>query len=556
MRARHRASKLIVGVALAIVVALTGGCGVDLSGGGSTTGTEPQMNFQPRDKLRDGGSLTTATVEVSPQWNTFHADATGYSLTLWRWFNPTLAYFAPDGEYSFNRDYLTDVRTELIDGNTQVTYTVNPKAQYNDGTPIDWRAFANTWRINRGDDSRYVISASDGYSQIASVTRGRDDRQAIVRFRGVWAWPNGLFNVLVHPKVNTPELFNKAYLRAPHNEWGAGPYIVSSYDPNAGVVVFSRNPKWWGKPGKLDRRVFRQMEDVAAINAFSNGELDAIGVGSKDNRARVLTMANVDIRTSATPQQSLIVVNLDAAYLGDPRVREALLRGIDRTTLARIRFTGLNYTEPLPGSLSLYAFQPGYTDNVTPSITYDQNKSRALLDQAGWLVGDNGIRHRAGKALELTLPVLGDSPALTNIVRALQAMLKEVGIQLDIVIRPSSDFSKVIINKEFDVFMMAFSSSDPYGMAYFCQVWCKGSQLNKAGAGSAELDAEIARVAAIADPVEQIKAGNKVERQAFAQYSDLPLFNGPQMIAVKHGLANYGAGLFYVGPVEDIGWEK
>lgn len=541
---------------IAAVVSLAAGCGVDLSGGGTTASTEAQMNFQPRDKLRDGGTLTTSIVEVSPQWNTFHADGTAYTLAFWRWYNPNLAYFAPDGTYSFNRDFLSDVKTELRDGNTIVTYTVNPKAHYNDGTPIDWRAFENTWRISRGTDPAYVIGSSDGYSQIASVTRGVDDRQAVVRFNGVWAWPNGLFNNLIHPKVNTPELFNKAYVQEPHNEWGAGPYIVSSYDRNAGIVVFARNPQWWGKPGKLERRVFRQMEDQAAINAFRNSELDAIGVGSKDSRAQVITMPKIDIRTSGTPQQSLLVVNLATPILSDRRVREALLRGIDRKTLARIRFTGLNYSEPLPGSLSMYAFQPGYTDNVTPSITYDQDASRQLLDEAGWVAPNGGIRSKDGQSLKLTLPILGDAPAITNIARALQAMLKQVGIDLDIVVRPSSDFSKIIVNREFDVFMMGFSSSDPYGMAYFCQVWCKGSQLNKAGAGSAELDAEIARVAAIPDPTRQIAAGNELERKAFAQYSDLPLFNGPQTVAVKHGLANYGAGLFYVGPVEDIGWEK
>lgn len=93
-------------------------------------------------------------------------------------------------------------------------------------------------------------------------------------------------------------------------------------------------------------------------------------------------------------------------------------------------------------------------------------------------------------------------------------------------------------------------------MAYFCQVWCSGSQLNPAGAGSPELDAKIAAMARIGDPAEQIEVGNRLEREAFAQYSNLPLFNGPSMVAVKQGLANYGAGQFYVGPIEDIGWEK
>ncbi|WP_419219951.1 ABC transporter family substrate-binding protein [Gordonia sp. CPCC 206044] len=539
-----------------VAVAYVSGCGVALDDSAvSTEGAD--LNPQPREALRDGGSLTTAITEVSPQWNTFHADGTAYTQLMWRWYNPTLAYFAPDGTYSFNRDYLTDVRKELVDGKTVVTYTINPKAHYNDGTPIDYRSFVNTWRASSGADPNYIVSSTDGYDQIASVTRGVDDRQAVVRFRGVWAWPDGLFNQLLHPKVNSAEVYNKGYLQNPHPEWGAGPYTIGGYDPNTGVVTFTRNPQWWGHRGKLDRRVFRQMEDQAAINAFRNGELDAIGVATKDSRAQVITMGGVDIRTAAAPQNNLLMVNLDTPILGDRRVREAVLRGVDRRTLARIRFTGLNYTEPLPGSLQMYPFQPGYEDNVSGVIDYDPNRARALLDEAGWRsTGDDEIRERGGARLTLTLPILSDAPAMQNLARAFQAILAKIGVEVTIDQRPASDFSQVVINKEFDLFLMGFSSSDPFGMAYLCQTWCEGSQLNRVGAGSPELDAEIARVAQIPDPRAQIAAGNAVERTAFGQYSDLPLFNGPAMYAVKEGLANYGAGQFYVGPVEDVGWQE
>ncbi|MFW0788297.1 ABC transporter family substrate-binding protein [Gordonia sp. CPCC 205333] len=543
-------------VALMTTMVVVAGCGVDLSGEGSGGGREAQLNLQPRDNVRDGGTLTTAIPEVSAQWNSLQADGTLYTRLLWRWYNPMLAYFAPNGDYSFNRDYFTDVRTELVRGNTRVTYTINPRARFNDGTAIDWRAFEHTWRITRGTDHAYVISSSDGYSQIAAVTRGVNDKQAVVTFNGVWAWPNGLFNELIHPKVNTPDLFNKAYLQNPHNEWGAGPYVVSSYDRNRGVVVFTRNPKWWGKPGKLDRRVFRQMEAQATINAFRNGEIDVAPYYSKNDRAQLITMPRIDFRVAPTPQRSLLVVNLDSPLLGDIRVREALLRGIDRKTLSRIKFAGLNYSEEPPGSLSMFAFQPGYEDNVSASITYDVGRAKALLDQAGWRTGADGIRVKNGQALTLSLPLISDAEWVANMGRAMQSMLRSVGIDLQITVRPSSEFSSIVINKEFDVFMMGFSSGDPYGMAYLCQAWCEGSELNKAGAGSPELDAEIARVAQIADPVAQIAAGNAVERRAFAQYSDLPLYDGPLMVATKHGLANYGSGIFYVGPVEDVGWQK
>ncbi|GAC00490.1 putative peptide ABC transporter substrate-binding protein [Gordonia namibiensis NBRC 108229] len=545
----------VIIAAVVVAIACVTGCGAATDTGAVKT-EGASLNLQPRENLKDGGSLTTVLPEVSAQWNTFHADGNVYTLALWRWYNPLLAYFTPDGRYLPNPDYLTDVRTEIVGRDTVVTYTVNPKAFFNDGTPIDYRAFVETWRTSRGVDDRYLVSSSDGYSQIASVTRGADDREVVVRFDGVYAWPDGLFNVVLHPKAAAPDVYNEGYVRKPHPEWGAGPFTIASYDADNGTVVFERNPKWWGKPGKLDRRIFRQMESQAALNAFQNGEIDATGVAAKDARARALTMNGIDIRTAAAPQQSLLVLNLDTPILSDRRVREAVLSAVDRETLSRIRFTGLNYTEELPGSLSLYPFQPGYEDNLSKVLSYDPAKAEELLDRAGWLKGGDGIRSKDGRRLSLELPNIGDDTTTQNLSRALQAILKKVGVDLTVRQRPSADFSQVVVNKEFDLLLLGFSSSDPFGMAYFCQVWCTGSQLNPAGAGSPELDAQIDAMSRIGDPMAQIKAGNELEREAFAQFSNLPLFNGPSMVAVKEGLANYGAGQFYVGPIEDVGWEK
>ncbi|MEO9326475.1 ABC transporter family substrate-binding protein [Gordonia aurantiaca] len=554
VRRRRGLVVTVLGAVILVTAAVTG-CGAAVDTGAVTT-EGASLNPQPRENIRDGGTLTTATPEVSAQWNTFHADASAYTLGLWRWYNPQLAYFSPEGEYSPNPDYVTDVRKEIVEGDTVVTYRLSPRAYFNDGTPIDHRAFVTTWQTNRGVDERFIASSTDGYRQIESVTRGVDDREVVVRFDGTYAWPDGLFNSVLHPRVADPEVYNEGYIRTPHPEWGAGPYTIASYDADQGVVVFERNPKWWGDRGKLDRRVFRQMESQAALNAFQNGELDATGVAAKDARARVLTMNGIDIRTAASPQQALLVLNLDAPILSDRSVREAVLSAIDRDTLARIRFTGLNYAEELPGSLSLYPFQPGYSDNLAAVLSYDPAKAERLLERAGWVTGDDGIRRKNGRRLSLEMPNTGDDTTGLNLSRALQAILKKVGVDLVVRQRPSSDFSQIVINKEFDVFMMGFSSSDPYGMAYFCQVWCSGSQLNPAGAGYPELDAKIAEMARIGDPDEQIRVGNELEREAFAQFSNLPLFNGPSMVAVKEGLANYGAGQFYVGPIEDIGWEK
>jgi peptide/nickel transport system substrate-binding protein len=524
----------------------------------SELASDAQYNPQSRDNIKDGGTLTTSFVEISPQFNTFQADGTAYTLAFWRWYNPVLALFTPDGTMSPNPDYLTDYKKEEKNGKTVVTYTVNPKATYNDGSPIDWQAFESTWKTNNGTSQAYLASSTDGYDKIESVVKGSDERQAVVTFKGIYAWPDGLFNVLLNPRAASPDVYNKGYLNNPHAEWGAGPYTVDQVDLKNGTLSFKRNPKWWGDPGKLDTRTFKALEDSASINAFKNGQLDATSAATKDRLAQVKSMTDIDIRRSASPSQSLLTLNAADGPLKDINVRKAVMAGIDRSVLQKIEFNGLDYTEEPPGSFMLYAFQKGYSDNLTKAgYKFDATMSNTLLDQANWTKGSDGIREKDGKKLSLTYSIIGDDPTTQAEAKAINSMLKDVGVEVKLDQHPASDFSKVFTQGQFDLFALGFSSSDPFGFAYFCQIFCKNSSLNKSGTGTDELDKEITALTKIGDPNAQVDQGNALETKILSQtWGILPLFNGPTIVATKKGLANYGAGLFFVGKPQDIGWQK
>jgi peptide/nickel transport system substrate-binding protein len=564
MKTATRAAVAAV-AALTITLSACGGSGSSSNQPPAVNNTQmaqqaAQLNTQPRDNIKDGGTLTTAVVEITPQLNTFQADGTVYSLYFWRWYNPTLMLFAPDGSTTPNPDYITNQKTEQKDGNTVVTYTINPKAVYNDGSPIDYKSFVSTWEANNGKNAKFLASSTDGYSLIKSVTKGTDDRQAVVTFNGTYAWPEGLFNNLLNPKAATPDVYNKGYLNTPHAEWGAGPYTVDKFDPKNGTFSFKKNPKWWGDPGKLDTRTFKALEASAEINAFKNGQLDAASAATKDRLAQVKTMQNVDIRRSATPSQSLLTLNAgsESGNLKDINVRKAVMMGIDRATLAKIEFNGLDYTEDPPGSFMLYGFQKGYVDNFTAAgYKYDQAEANTLLDKAGWAKGSDGVREKGGKKLTLKYSIVGDDPTTIAEAKAINSMLKTVGATVTIDQHPSSDFSKVFLGGQFDLFGLGFASSDPFGYAYFCQIFCKDSSLNVSQTGKASFDKEIAAVTKIGNPEQQIAEGNKLEQKIMSEtWGIMPLFNGPTIIATKKGLANYGAGLFNVGKVQDIGWQK
>jgi peptide/nickel transport system substrate-binding protein len=514
------------------------------------------FNPQPYDNLKDGGTLTTSLPEISPQFSIWQGDMTLYSHTVWNWYNPLLITFTADGDAVYNPDYLTDVTQETVDGNTRITYTINPKATYNDGSPIDWTSFEAAWTTSNGKNPAYIPASTDGYDRITSVTQGVDSRQAIVTFQGINLWWQGLFNNLLNPKALDPAVFNQGYVNTPHAEWGAGPYTIQKFDQQNGAIVFERNPRWWGKPGKLDTRTFLQMDSTAAINAFRNGQIDAVAVNGKDQLAQVSGQPGTEIRKGPTLQLLYFTLNGESPILADAAVRKAIFEGIDRRQIAEIHFQGLNYTADPVGSMNLLPFQKGYTDDFSKVMQYDPEQAKKDLDAAGWTVGADGIREKDGQRLQFSYVNTGENAVNKAVAGGTAAMLKNIGVQLDIRQVPASDFSKIVTGKQFDMFYSGVSQSDPYGLAYICQVYCSDTQLILSGVNDPANDALVRSVNTLPTPEEQYARAAEAETAAFATYGIMPTVNLVGIYAVRTGLANSGAVRFFSTPPENIGWQK
>ena len=556
--------KKVAAVAVTALALVLGACssGENSSSGnaGSTGSSEVSLtgDYNPlaRDQIQDGGELNLAITEFNNQMNTFHANFTGSTAQIWDWYNPTLYRLDETGNFSVNPDYLTGVKDEIVDGNLVLTFDVVEQAQFNDGTPIDVAAYQNTWRIMRGTED-YPINSSDGYERITSVEQGDSPKQVVVTFDGVYPWWQNTFGILLHPAITTPEIFDTAYQGTLVAEWGAGPYTVGSADFNAGIITFVPNDQWWGNPAKLDKVTFRKMESQAIINAFQAGEIDAASAGTKDNLAIAKSMGDaVDIRKAMGTYQGLLTVNSKAPLLGDVEVRKGIMTGIDRAQLAAIRFNGLDYTENLPGSLLTFQIQDVYEDNFGSVVTYNQEEAKSVLEAAGWVPGSDGIREKDGERLALTYVVVGEASVERSLASALQKMMKDIGVELNITERPSSEWATIIKDRDFDMLASGFSFGDPNGVAYIDYFYGTESPLNMSGTGSEEIDAKIVEVEALTSREEQFKAGNALEREVFTTYGIMPYFNGPTIMAVKKGLANYGATVFITVPKEDIGWAK
>ncbi|MFF3693074.1 ABC transporter family substrate-binding protein [Streptomyces sp. NPDC002221] len=512
-------------------------------------------NPQPYDNIKDGGTYTTAGT-FDDQGNPFNVNATLTATRVWSWYNADAITYSPTGEVQYNPDYYSDVKVTVEGGHQKVVLTINPKAAFNDGTPIDWTAIAATWKANNGSNKAFSASSTSGYDGITSVEQGKGAKQAVITFKGVDASWSSLFPTFLHPKAATVENFNQAYVKKAHPEWGAGPYTVGSWDEHSGNITFVRNPKWWGKKGKLDKRVYVNLESAAAVNAFKNGQLDYTSAVDAESLKQIKGLSGTEIRSGGSPFEYSLNFNTKSPILSEKAVRQAIQESVDRPQIAKIQFQGLDYKEPLPGSAVLHSFQKGYQDNVSAVLKYAPDDAQKVLDAAGWKPGSDGVRVKDGKRLEVGYTLLGDDALGKATAGALTEMLKQIGVRLVIKKADDADFSKILSERDFDLFLSGNRSMDPFAARYLCDFYCSDHDSNITGSGTPELNKEITATTEIADLGAQNAAVNKVEQKALQEYAFLPLFSGPSTYGVKKGLANVGATIFYSPLPETIGWQK
>ncbi|MFD7105478.1 ABC transporter family substrate-binding protein [Streptomyces celluloflavus] len=558
-------ARLVLPVALVVAISVaatacqsaTGkdAAGPDKDGAPKAASAAVDYNPQPYDKVKDGGTYTTVGT-FDDQGNPFNVNGTLTASRVWGWYNADAITYSPTGEVRYNPDYYSDVKVTVEGGNQKVILTINPKATFNDGTPIDWTAIHATWKANNGSDKDFAASSTDGYDRITSVEQGENAKQAVLHFKGANAsWP-ALFTTFLHPKAATVDNFNKAYVKQAHPEWGAGPYTVGTWDTHSGNITFVRNPKWWGKKGKLDKRVYVNLESTAAVNAFKNGQVDYTSAVDAESLKQIKGLKGTEIRSGGSPFEYSLNFNTKSPVLSEQAVRKAIVESVDRPQIAKIQFQGLDYQEPLPGSAVLYSFQKGYEDNVSAVLKYAPDEAKKTLDAAGWRPGADGIRVKNGKKLEVGYTLLGDDPLGKATAGAFAAMLKPAGIHLVVKKGDDADFAKTINERRFDLFLSGNRSMDPFGARYLCDFYCSDRDSNITGSGTPALDEEIRATTGIAGLGEQAAAVNKVEKKALRQYAFLPLFSGPSTYGVKKGLANVGATIFHTPLPETVGWEK
>ena len=341
-------------------------------------------------------------------------------------------------------DWSRSLASSITSPDNGTTYDVTLRDwHWSDGVPVTTADIAYTFSLIKALGTNYVGYGAGGMPDIIKALRIISPTQFQVILKHPvnvsWFTYNGLGQLLPLPahswgkytldqiwqNQSSPEFFNVV----------DGPLFAKRLDIGLDLVMVP-NPNFEGPKLHFDRLVFKFLEsDGAAIQGLEAGDLDMANVPDALWNA-VQHLPDVSIVT--LPPDELfneIVMNMknpNVPFFRDVRVRDAMADAIDQEGMIKLIDHGAGEViygpvPPVPPTFLSPAMRAGHYP-----VGYDPAKSRALLSEAGYVPGPDGILQKDGKKLSFTFLMLTGDAVIAQVTEFIQSDLAKIGIQMKV----------------------------------------------------------------------------------------------------------------------------
>ncbi|MCU0910997.1 MAG: peptide ABC transporter substrate-binding protein [Rhodobacteraceae bacterium] len=333
---------------------------------------------------------------------------------------------------------------------TTITWVLSEGLLWSDGTPVTSADAVFTYEYCTHPEGGCAQAAR--YDGIASV-EAVDDRTIKITFDAPKPNPYQAFVGGTSPLLQKAQFENCLGAAAPQcteanfGPIGTGPFRVTEFRPND-VIQMEANPNYRdpAKPA-FATVTFKGGGDAAAAGraVLETGEFDyawnlqlapdviagmlaagkgqtVIGFGTLVERIEM----NMTDPSPNLPEGERSTTAHPHPFLSDIRVRQALSMAIDRALLVEI-----GYGQAGRPTCNLVPAPEMFASDNTGCLTQDLEGAKALLEEAGWTVGGDGIRTKDGMRLSILYQTS------TNAVRQdFQALIKqwwnEIGVEVEL----------------------------------------------------------------------------------------------------------------------------
>lgn len=299
-------------------------------------------------------------------------------------------------------------------------------------------------------------------------------------------------------ELSTADWFN-------HPDVVSGPFIVTDFDVDH-YISYEANKDYWKGAPKIDKLNIKIVDGSQLYAGLQSGEIDITQQTMSDipqeDYESVEALDNVDVvYGSPVTNQSVFI---QTKNVPDVKVRQAMLYAIDRQQILEELLNG--HGEIVDGFLS--SASPFYDDSLTP-ISYDPEKAKALLEEAGW-DGSQTIRFYVNS---------GDS-TFVNAASIIAAEWAAVGIKAEIQTVDFATLMSVAGTEDYDVLAVQYTYApvDPYPDV----AWLLGGEGSWTGYSNDTLNEALTKSQLTSDPEETKELFSVVDKKV---QEDVPMFS-------------------------------
>ena len=385
----------------ALVVSLLLGCGGESAerSGGSGDGDSVVIALDP-------GSEPEAGFDPAYGWGAgehVHEPLIQSTLTVTN-TDLTIGYDLATG-YSVSEDGLT----------WQVT--IRNDVKFTDGEPLTAEDVAFTYNTVK------ETSSVNDFTMLDHAEAADDTTVIFHMTRPFSIWPYTMAEVGILPE--------HAYDSATYGTEpvGSGRYILKQWDKGQQVIL-EANPDYYGEAPKMKQVTILFMEEDAAFLAAQSGQVDLAYTSATYSEEEVegYTLAayeSVDNRGLNLPAISETTDSEGRAvgndFTSDVLVRRAINIGVDRQEMIDHVLNG--YGSP---AYSVCDQLPWY--NEASEVSYDPEGAAAFLDEAGWVLGEDGVREKDGVQAKMNLLYSNGDSVRQALAADFADQMEELGI--------------------------------------------------------------------------------------------------------------------------------
>ncbi|WP_244564247.1 TIGR04028 family ABC transporter substrate-binding protein [Rhizobium sp. RU36D] len=318
---------------------------------------------------------------------------------------------------------------------TEYTFKLRPGVTFSDGTPLDASAVAKNF-------DTFGLGNKALKQPVSEVVNNYDRSEVIDPLTVKFYFKRSSPGFLQGTAVIGSGLVSLKTLELPFEQLGdatkitgSGPFVVESETLGKELNLKVREDYNWG-PAKLEHQGRAYLngikyivtgEDSVRIGALLSGQADFIRQIQAYDEGQVEAQGFKIYAPSTRGINNSVVLRPDNSLVSDVRVRQALLAATNRPEIVSTL-----YSKNYPVATSIIASTAiGYVDQ-SAKLGFDLDKAKALLDEAGFKPGADGIREKDGQKLVLTAYESLPQPQNKAALQLVAQQWSKVGVKLNV----------------------------------------------------------------------------------------------------------------------------